>query len=194
MSRLSQIAVGILCVALGLSGCGSSKSNSSAASTNTTAGSTVTIAASSAKALPSVCSLPTPAQLNAVLLAAPAGSGTALDYEPTYKTCSWNVVPPGSANSNALRVGVVVKTKPTDKGFGAPSQVGNPVAVSGAGDAAILYSTSGSSGITEAVLVASKGSVSVSLNATYSGKTQGLDAIKAALVDLANGLFGQIQT
>jgi hypothetical protein len=186
-----------LALALALAACsGGPKNNTAASGTSTassgatTSGATGSASASTAAAqpLPSACTLTTPAQLTAILGAAP-DAGTPQDYDTFYKTCSWNVVPPGSVNSNAIRLGVVKKTKPTDKGFGVPSQAGNPTPVDGLGDDATFYSKGDAAALTEGALVANKGAISISIDATFGGTGPDSSAVEAALIDVVRRIF-----
>jgi hypothetical protein len=204
---LARIAILALIVAVA-SACGSGDDNKTNAPTQTTAATppgasapvsspaaATTTTGAATKALASACTLATGAQLSAVLGAAPSDpAGKPLDYEDNYKTCSWNATPPGAANSNSVRLAVVVKTKPTDKGFSAPTQLGNPKAISGLGDEATLYSAGNTGGFAEYLINANKGDVSASIDANYGGANPDEAQVQAALSDVIRNVFSEVSS
>jgi hypothetical protein len=148
-----------------------------------------TASSTAAAALPAVCGLPTAAQLTAALGAAP-GDGVAQDYEPTYRTCGWNVVPAGSTNANAVRLGVILKTKATDNGFAKPT-LPNSAPVSGLGDSATMYTQPGT--FAQANLIVNDGPYSLSVSGQYGGEVPAFDAAQTALIDIARTVLQKLK-
>jgi hypothetical protein len=188
----------IVFVALTAVGCGggSSKSKASAASPSTTAApaatsaTTAVVAATGKTITTPVCGLATPSQVQTLLGGPAHGAGTERVFEPTYKTCNWTT-DASAGNVNALTVGVVIKTKPTDKGFAGPTDI-SPTPVSGVGDSANYYSKLDSSGSGRITLVANKGPTSLSISLTYASSTPHPGATQAAVGQLGRDIFTQL--
>ncbi len=188
--QIRWVIVGAVCTAM-LAACGgSSKSNTAAQSTGSSAAGSAapTSVASSVtpKELPSACTLASSADVGA-LLGADAGSGTPQDFDPGYKTCSWTVVPPGAANANALRLGVVAISN-SNKGFGQPSNMGNPTTIPGLGDQANLY-VNADPNFPEYTLIAIKGGTSVSADAHLTGSQTDPATVETDLVNIVRSAF-----
>ena len=174
--------------------CGSSASTVGAppttgSPTTSTTGSKVTVTPSSPPTpVPDACSLATTADVTVGLGAAPSvPGGTPTRYEATYVTCDWSATPPGASNANSLRLGVVEKTTPGQKGFSVPSEFPDARPVAGLGDNATIYSRPG---VFEGlVLIADKGQFTIALNGQYGGTAPAEPALESALVALARKAF-----
>ena len=129
------------------------------------------------------CSLATPDQVNALVGAKPTGVES--DSSEVYKTCTW------SSGSGVLAVGVI-RLGGGQLGFYGKKVGLTAVDVPGFGDKATYSTGKNSNGRNEALLVANRGTASVSVDASYAGTNAPPASAEDSLKSIAAGVFTQM--
>src|ERR1700722_7975523 len=135
------------------------------------------------------CSLVTPNQIKALL--GEQVDGVETDTQSTFKSCKWSGG--GSASApNALTLSVI-RIGGGVIGFEGSKVVGlQAVTVPNIGDSATFYSGVNSAGQNQGLFVADKGTVSLSINATFPGSIFVGKSLQADVAVLATGVFDEL--
>jgi hypothetical protein len=180
----------LVACALALAACGSS---SKAAPTPSTLAPGQVGDQSNATTVPSppltlsACSLVTPVQVQALLGASTTGQET--DYEPLYKTCVWT---PASVGGGAMALGII-RIGNGRAGFGNSVSGYTSTPIKGLGDAANYSIGRTGSGLSQAILVGSKGTVSFSISIKLPGDAALSDSTKVGLTAIARASFDRVK-
>ena len=189
MKWLRVLSVGVL-AAIAIGGCSSSKSFPATPPSLTIAKVPLPALTATPEPIPEpACSLVTPNQVKALL--GQQVDGVESDTQSTFKTCKWSGGGTASA-PNALTLSVI-RIGGGVIGFEGSKVVGlQAVSVPNLGDSATFYSGVNSAGQNQGLLVADKGTASVSINATFPGSIFVGKSLQADLAIIAKGIFAEL--
>ncbi len=138
----------------------------------------------------SACSLASPATVKQILgVTAP---GTETDSGVVQRTCKW-ATGPSSTNITAATMYLgMIRTSETNVGYGSNVVGLTPQVLQGLGDSATFSTGTGSSGVHEGLLVAKKGTVSVSVTVFYPAATNLPSTLQADLTTLVKTVFTKL--
>ena len=136
----------------------------------------------------SACSLVTPVQVQALLGTPTTGQET--DYEPLYyKTCGWT---PAAVGGGALALGII-RIGNGRVGFQGTVSGYTSTPIAHLGDTAVYSTGRASSGLSQAILVGSNGTVSFSVSIKLPGDAAFSEATKLGLTAIARGSFDRVK-
>jgi hypothetical protein len=175
-----------------LAACGKSGSDKSA--TTKTIGNSVPLSEPATTPLVPIasaaCSAITPARIKKLLgtAAVPAEA----DQGAGYRSCTWTGKPPAAGGSASKVYFGLIRMGNGQTGFGTTIVDLTPTVVQGVGDSATYSSGRTSRGVEDRLLVAKKGTVSLSINVVYGSRAKPPAAVKADMLATAKAAFVKV--
>ena len=175
-----------------LAACGKSGSGQSA--TTKTIGNSVPLSDPATTPLvpiaPAACSAITPARIKKML--GTAAVPAEIDQGPGYKSCTWTGTQPAASGSASKVYFGLIRIGNGQTGFGTTIVDLTPTVVRGVGDTATYSSGRTSKGFEDRLLVAKKGTVSMSINVVYGSTSKPSASVKAAMLAAAKAAFVKV--
>jgi hypothetical protein len=139
---------------------------------------------------PTACSLIGPAQVKKLLGATAVSAET--DQGPGDKSCTWTAAPPAAGGSaSQLSLGLI-RIGNGQVGYGTQVVGLTPSVVQGVGDTATYSAGQNTKKLEDRLLVANKGTVSMSINAIYGSSSNPPASVKADMLATAKGVFVKV--
>jgi len=110
---------------------------------------------------------------------------------PVYKTCNWATTPAGAASATTMNLGLI-RIGNGEVGFGSTLVGLSETVLSGLGDAATYSAGTSSTGTKERLLVAKKGTVSLSISVVYGATVSPPSKIQQDLTAVARAVFADL--